>query len=289
MCDVIGGKDDVPLYLFETTFKPFAQLSRNQIDKIDLVVAYHRKHVRPLEVKLTVVPDLATVGKNREFWAPEIVIRPVSSAYAMFGVATSLMQMSDQKVKVMDALRPAYNRMSSSGWDNASEVVSNAQSLIEALSAALSIAENLQSPFLVQPIWKTAGQTLNLSEKCFDVFVWSDISIMRLPMLVLGTGKTISKESRYLREVARHVRSLYDVLTTDDCDYKGIYKGMSLGIQTSKSFAINGRRTIKYLRHERLLSPSVSQCALTEIVLNGGQHELKPERRFDAAVQTHMR
>ncbi|WP_419919812.1 HindVP family restriction endonuclease [Candidatus Poriferisocius sp.] len=77
MDDVIGGPGC--RYLFETAFDPFAGCVRGRVDKIDLVVSSGGDPLRPLEVKLTVVPDIATASALENLWAPEMVMRPVSS------------------------------------------------------------------------------------------------------------------------------------------------------------------------------------------------------------------
>lgn len=59
---------------------------------------------------------------------------------------------------------------------------------------------------------------------------------------------------RHLREITRHVRSLYDILNTGEFDYEGTYKGMSLGEQTDKAFSLSGTLTLKYLQHQRLIN-----------------------------------
>ena len=254
---------------------------------IDLVVEINGQHSIPLEVKLTVVPDKATADKDELEWAPEIVIRPVSSAYAMMSVAESLLMPRNGNVKeeVVTILRRAYNLISE--WTQKTEICQNAVTITDTLDRTLRVVEKLQRPFLLQPIWKTKGQTLELCDQCFDVFVWSDVSVLRIPVREHQRGSS-NTVTRTLREVARHVRSLYDLLNTNDYDYEGIYKGMPLSMQTDKAFALGGRRTIDYLRHRRLAQPVLSRKALDDIILNDGELELKPERRFDVAVQAHM-
>ena len=45
-----------------------------------------------------------------------------------------------------------------------------------------------------------------------------------------------------LREVARHVRALYDLLATGDYDYTGIYKSMSLATKRTSPSRCPGKR-----------------------------------------------
>ena len=281
MEEVIGRRDDNADYLFESQFEVYSGYSRNESDKIDLVVSIGGVHYAPREVKLTVVPDSATVSDPASEWGPELVMRPVSSAHAMMSVGSNLKKETNAMNDVVDSLRPAYDRIDD--WDNQSEIRSNAAVLAESLSNALALAEPLQRPFLIQPIWKTQGQSHELCERCFDVFVWSDLAVLQIAL-----DRTSTQMTRFLRESARHVRGLFELLTIGSYSYTAIYKGMSLGLQTDKSFSLSGKATSRYLRHARLQSPVLRREVLSEIVLNRGERELKPERRFDAAVVAHM-
>lgn len=288
MADVVGEASTEPFYGFESSFEGYSEFSRNQKDKIDLVVSCGGEEVRPLEIKLTVVPDSGTSEKGEDRWAPEIVLRPVTSAYAMMGVAKSLNQDKnrDLKAAIVKVLRKVYNPLSSS-WSEAA-VMRHEDKICSALNETVIIAKDLQSPFLIQPIWRTQGQSFDLAKNCFDVFIWSDIAIMQIPILEHKSsgGKKIT---RGLREIARHVRALYDILQTEDYDYKDIYKGMAMGMQTDKAFTLNGTRSIAYLQHKRLTTPILKCGTLAKLILGAGENELKPERRFDAAAQLHMR
>lgn len=282
MTEVIGRD---AFYEFEAQFPPFARYSRDVSDNIDVVIYVDGVPLRPLEVKLTVVPDSSTVSRAPTEWAPEMVMRPVSSAHAMMSVAASLFADRATRDSVIERLRPAFNSVEN--WDNATEIVQHYASLRDALGDALRMVATagLQRPFLLQPLWRTVGQTFVLASDCFDVFVWSDAAVMYVPVDQPSASGSVS---RTMRETARHVRALYDLLQTGDCSYSSIYKGMPLGNQTDKAFSLSGRKNLQYLTHTRLLKPSVPREVLCELILDGGEHELKPERRFDAAVQAYM-
>ena len=224
-------------------------------------------------------------GRRRIYGHQSLSFAPVSSAYAMMGIATSLLLADNKRDDAISSLRRVYNKVSS--WDNETEIMKHADELTDSLDSVILLASDMQKPFLVQPIWKTIGQSFVLCEMCFDVFVWSDASVLSIPVRECkrSTGR---KMTRTMREIARHVRGLYDILQTGDFDYTGIYKGMGLGYQTDKAFTINGSKSIRYLRHKRLDSPRYFKDALADIVLNGGGMMLSPERRFDAAVVAHM-
>ena len=288
MEDVIGAKRESPYYHFESGFDPYTAYSRNDTEKIDIVVAVDERHVRPLEVKLTVIPDKGTSKLPEIEWAPEMVMRPVSSAHAMMGVAQRLLEEgnSDLRQEVINVLRVVYNQIRS--WENSPEILQQESSLADAMRTVLELSREIQSPFLIQPIWRTEGQSLKLKKQCFDVFVWSDLAVVAIPLYEHRKSNE-SGVSRWLREIARHIRSLYDILQTGDYDYNGIYKGMGHGRQTDKSFALPGKKSIEYLRHERLRSPTLERSLLTSLVSDGGVEALQPERRFDAAVIENMR
>lgn len=287
MEEVIGDKKDNPYYHFEKTFAAYESLSRNEVEKIDLVVSVGGKDWRPLEVKLTVVPDSGTARKPMNEWGPELVLRPVSSAYAMMGLASSLSEAGNTTLKreVMNVIRPTYNAIQD--WDNIVEISSNRDRLRGTLSLVLDKTLQIQQPFLVQPIWKTEGQVPVLAAQCFDVFVWSDAAIIRLPVDLSHKAKP-NEVTRHLREVARHIRALYDVLNSGDFDYLGTYARMSLGNQTDKAFAMAGSLTRKHMAHPRLMTPHYKRDVLNQLILNKGGDELKPERRFDAAVVAYL-
>ena len=201
-------------------------------------------------------------------------------------VAAGLADDDEAREEVVTRLRLACNQVT--GWDNATEIAQRAATLRSALDGALRVVgeRELQRPFLIQPLWRTEGQSFVLAEHCFDVFVWSDAAVMRAPVDQSTDGR--DRVSRPLREVARHVRGLYDLLSTGDFSYLGIYKGMPLGHQTDKSFSFAGRKSIRYLRHPRLSKPLLNRSVLRDLVIGGGERELRPERRFDAAVVAHM-
>ena len=290
---VVGAQSSNIHYHFEKEFSGFSRFFRKEgeADKIDLVVAQGGRDLIPLEVKLTVVPDSGTASEESKFWGPEIVLRPVGSAYAMMRLADSLGRAANEATRrrVVASLKEGYNAVTD--WDNIIEIRANAEKLRNALHLALEAAESVQRPFLVQPIWRTTGQSLVFCERCFDVFVWSDVAVMRIPLEMSheGTKKQKKKSvSRPLREVARHVRALYDILNSGDYDYSDIYKGMALGRQTDKAFAVPGRVARGYLRHSRLANPTYPPDTLQDLILNEGEFRLKPERRFDAAVLGQM-
>lgn len=291
MGDTIGHKDENPSYEFEKSFEPYERFSGDGsgVDKIDLVVSLNGKPYAAFEMKATVVPDHSTASDKVEDQAPEIVIRPVSSAYAMMRLACRLLHPMhrDLKCRVLTELSMAYDTISN--WEDEDEISRNSSSLRESLKTVLSESESIQTPFLIQSVWRTKGMSLDLCDNCFDIFLWSDVAVMGIPLEEHDEEKgRRSLVSRTLRETARHVRSLHDILRTGHYDYSRIFKGMALGNQTDKSFSINGRRSIKYLSCKRLIQPALGSNVIEDIILDGSLALLQPERRLDTALQHYI-
>lgn len=280
--DVFGTADagDSIHFAFESVFEPLREYLYDDLPSIDVVIKDHLDSFRKaLEVKLTVVPDSSTVGRPEEEWCSELVVRPVSSAYAALQLCRA---MSDsQREAVRGLIEPTASRIQN--WDNVTEILENKGRILNALSRSISICVELQSPYLIQPIWKTQGKTGILARQCFDVFVWSDLSVFKLPIDLAG-GQGRKDATRHVREAARHLRCFYEVLTRGKMTYEHIYGGMSLGKQTDKSFSISGATTIQYMRHPHLKRPRFNAAVLRHLILHGGENKLSPERRFDATV-----
>ena len=65
-------------------------------------------------------------------------------------------------------------------------------------------------------------------------------------------------------------------------------KGMAMGKQTDKSFRSRARSCAATSSTRDLCVLTGAQDILPRLVLNGGELQLKPERRFDAAVLSQM-
>ena len=284
-------------YEFEAPFSPYSSYIREKdsLEKTDLVVHKQDKRgkkrpIRALEIKLTVVPDSRTAKLSENDWASEMVVRPVSSAYAVLSVYARLLKQSkpDLKEKVRESLAIGYDKIDGNNWESIAEISEKSAYLVKALSETAMLTSKIQSPFMLQPIWKTEGGSNDLAENCFDVFIWSDVAVMNLPLTMIksDTEKSNSekKVSRPMREVARHVRALYELCSIGNISYDSIYRGMGLGHQTDKSFALSGLQTRHLMQHDRLGKPHYPRSVLNEIILGGGEDQLRPERRFDAAI-----
>jgi hypothetical protein len=161
-------------FCFESKFEPFQDYSHDDIGSIDLVIKDIKdKFITPLEIKLTVIPDKATCKNTEQNWGCELVVRPATTKYAALGMVQSVYK---KLGNVREIFEPVCNDIQD--WSNKLEISYKTPSLVEALNTFEKTFIKCQKPLLMQPIWKTKGQSSILDENAFDIFVWSDFALM---------------------------------------------------------------------------------------------------------------
>lgn len=277
---VVPNKD---LYFsFESKFEPYQEYSHDDIGGIDLVIKKtNGEYLRPLEVKLTVMPDNVTAKSTKEDWGSEIVFRPATTKYCALGIIDSFKDNLEWIRKIFD---PVCHDMEN--WGNKFEILLKLPKLLDAVDELETKAIDLQKPFLMQPIWTTEGKSPYLADDALDMFIWSDLALSRL--FLDAARQTIDKDkgkiTRQMRCAARMARFFHHVSTSGKVPLKKIYTEMAFGLQSDKEFAVNGTVTRKYMKSLRKTMPVVKRAALKNIILNGGEKALSPERRFDQTV-----
>ena len=270
---------------FESAFEPFNPYVTDQLDHIDLVIKDESlpksaQWLRALEVKLTVLPDSTTCELSDEtMWGSELVIRPDSTSYAALSIYHSLLPSIKEARKLLE---PTANKIEH--WTSAAEILQHRNEIISTIETFLRTFKKFQIPFLIQPIWKTRGKSPQLDDHSFDIFVWSNFALCRVFVDQAKAEKPSKKVSRYLRACARILRCLFELTTKGNTNISRIYRSMDFGNQTDKEFALSGSLTNSYMNGPRLSKPAVRKEALNEIILNGGEKQLSPERRFDATI-----
>ena len=279
------SKPETGLYFdFESTYPPYNHLCYDNLGKIDLVIrecdidGNPGRYLRPLEVKLTVIPDNTTYKRDESDWSSELVIRPASTSWATLGILNSCQPHWPEIRKIFEPVGSTVH-----SWNNKSEILSIRKDLLKGLSNFYQNFHHLQQPFLVQPIWKTEGKSPTLSEDCFDVFVWSDFALCKTFIDRANEGSELVV-SRYLRSAARMFRVIYEVSRVGKVNIESIYSQMTFNLQTDKEFALSGMNTLPYLPTTRREHPIMNQGVLKQIVLDDGYRKLSPERRFDASI-----
>ena len=267
---------------FEATFEPFERYFYDSLPAIDLVTRTQGgESKRPIEIKLTVLPDNSTARLSPDRWSSELVLRPITSAYATASLIDTVMKDATLTKRVRSLTEPTATSIQD--WTNIAEIRSRRVAILDCLGQVLESVRNLQKPYLMQPIWKTEAKTPLLAERCFDIFVWSDAALLKSYSDAAWADNS-SNVSRPLRECARTLRCINGIVVAGRIRYEDVYLGMPLGNLNDKSASFNGRATLRYMQHPRLQSPAVKREALRNIILNHGERMLSPERRFDATI-----
>lgn len=141
-----------------------------------------------------------------------------------------------------------------------------------------------QSPFLLQPIWKTEGKSPVLAEKCLDVFVWSNSAFCRFISEISNDESNSQRITRPTRSAVWLFKMLSDYAANGKFNHKSIIDSITFNTKNDKAFSANGKVTHPFMTCERLTNPAIGKNEIKNIILGGGHLLLSPERRFDAIV-----
>ncbi|MHB1697773.1 MAG: HindVP family restriction endonuclease [bacterium] len=281
--DVFGAADisnDRLYFSFESRYEPFRRFVHDELVPIDLVIknAETDEYLRPIEIKLTTIPDNTTANLPEAGYGSEIVIRSATMRYMALSMANSL---SSRFQEIRAIFEPSCATIR--GWDNQAEIRNNMERFLSSLSTFISKFCSYEKPLLMQPIWKTIGKSASLAENCLDVFVWSDFALTKLFMdsALSNRNEGITRQER---AAVRLTRFLYEISSRNVVHQAPIYDGMTFDTQNDKEFAVSGNKTHCYMSCGRLTKPIVTKNEIKNIILDGGQKWLSPERRFDAII-----
>ncbi len=280
-----GGNWNELYFAFESVYEPYYQyvVDWKKLDGIDLVIKNTKGNfITPLEIKLTVLPDNSTIHEPERYWGSEIVIRSATTSYCVLGMYDAC---KEHKEEIKNIFKDC-NRIEK--WDSSVEVLANLDMFVSMIKEFEKRFIEYQKPLLMQPIWKTRGQSSILEDDAFDIFVWSDHAFTTLCMDSLEHKSKNNKVSRPERAIIRMARGLYELSMTGEMDLDKIYRKMAFNNQTDKEFSVNGKRTNKYMSCPRLKNPVIKKGQLFDIILDGGEELLMPERRFDQTIYFNM-
>lgn len=263
---------------FEARFEPYAQYvhNANEVDGSDLVVRHGERWLRPLQIKLTVVPDDGTSQGAPKDWAPELVLRPADSCVCALGIFARIADHAEEVEEIF--AKPCADIQT---WGNRTEMEVKRHAIFDCVERFLDRFRDRQQPYLLQPIWMTEGKSPALAANAFDLFVWSDHALVTA---YLKQARGEAKINRATRALVRFARTQYELSTVSRIHIRSIYREMDFGRQTDKELALQGRVTRQYLISPRRASPILPPGVLPEIILGGGHKRLSPERRFDQTV-----
>ncbi len=265
-------------YAFESDFVPYRPYVVGHLPRSDVVVMNQASGIchSAFEIKLTALPDNATAALPDQQQSCELVIRPDTIVQLAI---TLLHAYPQQRVALSDSVLSVSQRIAV--WDD--------ETILENLPLLVSLAQELvatriafQTPFMLQPIWKTEGKKSRLNQHAFDVFVWSDVAFIRL--LVKAVAREKSRISRPVRALVWLIKLLESYCLQGRIDYLSVLDEFTLSTKNDKAFSANGLATHPFLASQQLTQPRIERDALRHIILGGGQHLLSPERRLDAVI-----
>lgn len=274
---------------FEHSFVPYNRYA-SDLDPIDLVIrrSGSGEYLRPLEVKLTVLPYSASLKREESQWGSEIVVRAATTSYCAIGMFDAI---RDQRDQIRQLFEADCSRVID--WKNGFEITHKTALFCRLLRNFQKQYYRNQKPLVMQPIWKTEGQKSKLANNAFDIVVWSDYAFSRL---FLDRAESESqrleenadKVSRPMRATARLVRCLWELSRAETISIKNIYREMAFDNKTDKEFSANGLVWRKYVNSDRITTPILTKDSLNEIIEPGYIAKLMPERRFDQTLYFNM-
>jgi hypothetical protein len=268
---------------FEKEFAPYSPFVFEELPRIDLVTydtsEKQSKCLKAIEIKLTALPDNQTVDSDEADYGCEIVVRPDNIVYLALSVAT---EYSDNRKFILTLLKDTCGK-NDIDWTEPAEVLPLIPNIISAFKNILIDLSCRQSPFLMQPIWKTIGKKLILADNCFDIFIWSNSSFIKL-FLDVAENNYRNTITRHSRTVVWLAQMLYQFAKDGRTNHVKIIDNFTYNTKNDKAFACSGRITNPFMKGEQLTKPRIKKDIVKELILCGGQDFLSPERRLDAAI-----
>lgn len=275
----LSALDDNIFYAFESIYTPFQKFYKGYIPRIDLVTQDFSKNgcLKGLEIKLTALPDNSTCELTEEKYSCEIVVRPDTISYLACTIAECFFIEDRRKI-----LKNIFCDIEHFDWTNEKLILNHYQKFLSIVDKISKVCYDMQTPLIVQPIWKTKGKSSILSDNCLDVFVWSNLSLIHL--FASNTGHLPTHIGRKERTLIWLIKMLYDFSKFGYFNANEIIDLLSFNTKNDKAFSVNGSVTHPFLESVELLTPRITKSEIKNIILGGGQNLLSPERRFDAII-----
>lgn len=272
--------DDV-FFSFESVYSPFQQLLIGDTPRVDLVVQKRSDStiIKGLEIKLTALPDNTTCDQLESNFGCEIVIRPDTIVY----LACSIAQNYKNDLSKLKSLFPKKIG-EIEDWSEAENILPHIALMLKTINKICLDNIDSQEPLVMQPIWKTKGKKAQLADNCLDVFVWSNLAFISLFTNGINSNQETTRITRQIRTLVWLTKMLFDFSLSGQIDHRSIIDELSFNTKNDKAFAASGTITHPFMKGEILTTPRIKKEEIKNIILNGGQNMLSPERRFDAII-----
>ena len=284
--DYISGKElfnidplsENAFYNFEAGYSAYEKFYTGDREKIDLVMVNREtnENLCGLEIKLTALPDNTTKGLDEDKYSCEIVMRPPTICFLACSICKNY-ERNPEKLRKLIFGVPKINH-----WESPEEVAPHYKEIERAVVNVALDMYRKQTPLILQPVWKTQKDKMQLADDCLDVFVWSNLALLQ--MCLKDESGSSEGVSRFQRTIVWIYKMLSEFYNHGCFDYVGIIKDHSYGNANDKAFAISGIQTHKFLASPELTHPRIKKNEIKKIILGGGQNMLSPERRFDAVL-----
>jgi type II restriction enzyme len=274
----ISPQDPNLYFAFEAQHTPFQKYVVGRLPSIDLIIhdVSTGTCIRGLEVKLTALPDNVTCDLDDAQYGSEIVIRPDTVVYLACSIAAVLNEATKQNL--------IQSKIVIADWSDAAQVIPQLGRILANIENLAKTITPRQTPFLLQPIWKTLGKSPALAENCLDVFVWSDAGFCWFISQIANSDKEANVVTRPTRAAIWLYKMLLDYAVNGKFDHKKIIDELSYNTKNDKAFASSGNTTNRLMTCPNLTKPRITKDAIKNIILGNGQNLLSPERRFDAIL-----
>lgn len=264
---------------YETGYPAYETYYVGDREKIDLVMMDKTIHseLTGLEIKLTALPDSTTKKYTEDKYGCEMVMRPPTICFLACSIC-HYYKGDKGRNQLKDILGdiPQINH-----WEEIESVLPHYDLILNSVLNVCANLERHQTPLVIQPVWKTPGGKPVLADNCLDVFVWSNLSIIKLCAAQKKEKKTIS---RFMRTIIWIYRMLFEYCVYGQFDYSRIVRLHSYNLGNDKAFAVSGTQSWPFMHCDELTRPRIRKDEIKNIILGGGQNLLSPERRFDAVI-----
>lgn len=270
-------------FSFESDYVPYRNIVTGKLPRVDLVthdINRNNACLRSIEIKLTALPDNSTYRLPDNQYGCEIVTRPDTIIYLALSI---IHEFENSRDKLLNYLQPVCSQIED--WSSIRQVLPFITQIVDCLDTLLIENLEIQSPLVMQPVWKTVGKTSKLYQNCLDIFVWSNFGFTRLFVdITKRLAKSEETIQRPMRSVVWLVKMLYEFALVGKIHHKLVIDTLTYNTKNDKAFALSGSNTRLYMTCDNLIQPRITKQEIKNIILAGGQNFLSPERRFDAII-----